>query len=147
MMKKRSWHGAAFIVESLLLVVFIAASFAIVLQMLGDAYEKSVASDRLANAVILAMNDAEEFSADPTQGPDHVNFIDGESGLVPLPDGASADLDGRYDGSPVYNVSREISEDVSDAGVMYRAHISVECGGDDVYALDTARYVARWEVA
>ena len=65
---RRPWHGAAFIVEALVLLVFLIASLAVIMQVIAGAHERSIEADRLSNAIILASNDAEAFAADPTSG-------------------------------------------------------------------------------
>ena len=64
---RRPWHGAAFIVEALVLLVFLIASLAVIMQVIAGAHERSIEADRLSNAIILASNDAEAFAADPTR--------------------------------------------------------------------------------
>ena len=65
---RRPWHGATFIVEALVLLVFLIASLAVIMQVIAGAHERSIEADRLSNAIILASNDAEAFAADPTSG-------------------------------------------------------------------------------
>ena len=59
---RRPWHGAAFIVEALVLLVFLIASLAVIMQVIAGAHERSIEADRLSNAIILASNDAEAFA-------------------------------------------------------------------------------------
>ncbi|RDC11416.1 hypothetical protein C1861_12840, partial [Eggerthella lenta] len=44
---RRPWHGAAFIVEALVLLVFLIASLAVIMQVIAGAHERSIEADRL----------------------------------------------------------------------------------------------------
>ena len=39
---RRPWHGAAFIVEALVLLVFLIASLAVIMQVIAGAHERSI---------------------------------------------------------------------------------------------------------
>ncbi|WP_270295274.1 hypothetical protein [Eggerthella sinensis] len=138
---RRPWHGAAFIVESLVLLVFLMASLAVLMQVMGNAHERGIEADKLSNAIILASNDAEAFSADPTAGDRSVLFslVDGE--LIELTgatdDAASTDR---------YQVERTVQQHAEKAGTLYEAHIEVSSGGNAVYEVNTSRYVSGEEV-
>lgn len=60
------WSGAAFIVEALLLLVFLIASLAIFTQLFAASAEKSIEADELSRAVAAASSVAERFAADPS---------------------------------------------------------------------------------
>ena len=59
---RRPWHGAAFIVEALVLLVFLIASLAVIMQVIAGAHERSIEADRLSNAIILASRSEEHTS-------------------------------------------------------------------------------------
>ena len=46
---RRPWHGAAFIVEALVLLVFLIASLAVIMQVIAGAHERSIEADRLSH--------------------------------------------------------------------------------------------------
>ena len=138
---RRSWHGGAFIVESLVLLAFLVAALAVSIQLMGVAHQHGTQADRLSSAVILASNEAEAFATDPAAGNVSASFatVDGE--LV-----ESAGADAPADGS-IYQVTRTVEARDEQAGTLYEARIAVTCDGQDVYELDTARYVPAKEVA
>ncbi|WP_302391075.1 hypothetical protein [Eggerthella sinensis] len=137
---RRPWHGAAFIVESLVLLVFLMASLAVLMQVMGNAHERGIEADKLSNAIILASNDAETFAADPTTGNTGGEFalVDGE--LI-QPEGPIDALD-----KNVYELTRIVEAQKQPGGTLYTAHIYVSCGGGTVYELNTSRYVSGEEV-
>ena len=63
--ERRVWPGAAFIVEALLLLVFLAGSLAVLMDLNADADAAGAQSTDLMGALVLASNVAEEFAADP----------------------------------------------------------------------------------
>lgn len=63
--ERRVWPGAAFIVEALLLLVFLAGSLAVLMDLNADADAAGKQSADLMGALVLAANVAEEFAADP----------------------------------------------------------------------------------
>lgn len=159
---RRSWHGAAFIVESLALLAFLVTALAVVIQLMGVAHERGVEASHLSNA-ILASNDAEAFAADPTSGSSEAQFTEDNGTLVSLEEataeaeaGADAGADGAGTadgetgtagsadaGATVYRVERTVSDHAEAAGTLYEAHIQVSSDGEVLYELDTARYVSE----
>ena len=137
---RRPWHGAAFIVESLVLLVFLMASLAVLMQVMGNAHERGIEADKLSNAIILASNDAETFAADPTTGDRTAQFslVDGE--LVELTGAEGTASAERYE------VERTVQQHAEKAGTLYEAHIEVSSGGNAVYGVNTSRYVSGEEV-
>lgn len=63
---KSSWHGKAFLVEALVLLAFLVMSLAVLITLFVNARLESAGGARLAQAVHLAQNAAEEFAANPT---------------------------------------------------------------------------------
>lgn len=138
---RRSWHGAAFVVESLVLLAFLVASLAVVISLMGDAHARGQAADELSNAIIAASNSAEEFAADPA------GAGDGNTAWYAVVDGAlvevgAGDAGDDAGGNAAYAVTRAVEREAQSAGTLYRAHIAVEREGATVYELDTSRYVS-----
>lgn len=126
--QRPSWSGSAFIVEALLLLVFLMASLAIFTQLFALSAEQSAESDKLSQAVATASTVAERFSADPMS----IEATEAVNGLV---------------------VQCDTSSETRDSGVMYKATISVyerdgaavsetTPKGDALYTITTARYVS-----
>lgn len=120
------WSGAAFIVEALLLLVFLVASLAIFTQLFAAAAQKSAESDQLSRAVSVASNVAEQFAADP----DSVSTVDEIDDLI---------------------VVCDTSDEALDSGTLHHATITVyERGtaasansvstGEPLYTIETANY-------
>lgn len=61
------WSGAAILVESMLLLVFLIASLAIFTQMFSASLERAEESRELTAAVAAASGAAERFAAHPSQ--------------------------------------------------------------------------------
>ncbi len=111
--------GKAFLAEALLILLFVVCSVAIISQMFAASSERARQSYNLSNAIELATSAAEEFSCSP----ESVNEEFSAKGLL---------------------VSRSVESVTLEAGVMYKAHISVSDPntGSQVYSLDTSRYVS-----
>lgn len=112
-----TWHGAAFVMEALLLLVFLAFALAVFMQLFGVAHSRGTEERQLTQAVLLASNDAEAFAAAPQAGTVATTF-------------------------DAYAVEREVSTERSQGGTLYRAIITVTCEGRSVYELESARYVS-----
>lgn len=138
--EQRTWHGAAFIVEALVLLVFLMAALAVVIQLMNAAHERGIQADELSDAIVLASNNAEAFAADPTATTYETTFVS-ENGTLSAYDGAKGAVEELED-TPWYEVARTVENTRTDAGTLYTAHISVSCKGEPLYELDTARYVS-----
>lgn len=104
---KSSWHGKAFLVEALVLLAFLVMSLAVLITLFVNARLESAGGERLAQAVHLAQNAAEEFAANPT---------DAEA-LAIEQDGLA--------------VSAQLSYEPHESGTLVRAVITVaEQGGE-----------------
>lgn len=112
-----TWHGAAFVVEALLLLVFLAFALAVFMQLFGAAHSRGTEERQLTQAVLLAANDAEAFAAAPQAGTE------------------TTTLD-------AYVVEREVRAERSQSGTLYRATITVTCDDKTVYELESASYVS-----
>lgn len=127
--RKASWHGKAFLVEALVLLVFLVASLSILVALFVQARTEADEGERLSQAVQLAQNAAEEFAADPA----------GSQGLA------------IEDGGLVTTV--QVGEEAHESGSLLNATVTVvdeEGGGsieagEEIYRLDTARYVPGFE--
>lgn len=137
---KRSWTGAAFIVESLLLLAFMAGTLAVLLNIFAQSYTVGSQSQDKALAIVAATNTAETFAAAPEEG----LFISPEGDFV---------------------TNCVVEAEKTSSGTMYYAHIAVYSLSDievhdntleamrdyflvhydslvPVYELDTARFVS-----
>lgn len=115
---RRSRRGnRAFIIETLVLFVFLIVSFAVIVRLyVGSAIVAQNSLD-LERAVASAGNIAERFSADPL----------------------ATNLDITND---KLAVTCEVTPESMTGGTLYRAHITATVDDVEVYTLDTARYVS-----
>lgn len=115
---RRSRRGnRAFIIETLVLFVFLIVSFAVIVRLyVGSAIVAQNGLD-LERAVACAGNVAERFSADPL----------------------ATNLDVSDD---KLTVTCEVTPESMTGGTLYRAHITATVDDVEVYTLDTARYVS-----
>ena len=114
------WASGAFIVESLLLLVFLIGSLAVFTQMFAAAAEQASQGGTLSAAVAAASNTAEQFAADPASVE---------------PEAQAGDL----------RVVSDVTQDIRDGGVLYHATISVfdANNAEPVYTVTTSRYVSE----
>ena len=127
--RKASWHGKAFLVEALVLLVFLVASLSILVSLFVQARTEADEGERLSQAVQLAQNAAEEFAADPA----------GAQGLALQNDGLVATV--------------QVGEEPHESGSLLNATVTVVdeegggsiAAGEEIYRLDTARYVPGFE--
>lgn len=115
-----SWVSAAFIIESILLLVFLIGSLAILTQLFSASLNRSVEGRTLDAATIAATSIAEHFAADPTG-------VNEETQLGDL------------------RIVCSVEEEQRAGGVLYHATIdvfdtSVSGSNDPVYTLATASY-------
>ena len=111
------WSSIAFIVESMLLLVFLVGSLAVLTQLFAISMNNSVQSRTLDAATIAATSIAEHFAADPT----------GVQETTQLGD---------------LMVKCEVTQTAREGGILYNALISVYDTGSGavVYELPTACY-------
>ena len=124
---RRIRSTTAFVVATLVLLVVLAASICIFTQLFSRATAAADQSTQLCQAVNVAEDAAEEFSADPAR------VAAGEK----VGDGVA--VKGRHG----YKVSCKISQDKRSAGTLWRAHITVSDSQGKLYSLDTSRYVSE----
>lgn len=99
--------------------------------VLTQVFSRSIAasqqSERLCQAVNVAENAAEEFTADP-------------AGVAA---GKKVGRGVALKGCDGYKVSCETAQTERSAGTLWRAHITVSDSQGKVYSLDTSRYVSE----
>jgi Tfp pilus assembly protein PilV len=111
-----SWTGMAFLVESMLLLVFLIGALALFASLFAFSVQRGDESRELTAAVAMASDTAERFCADPTSVPQ--SFV--KDGLT---------------------VTCEVANDKRAGGMYRRALITVyDTAGQQVYSLDTAVY-------
>ena len=118
-----SWSGMAFLVEAMLLLVFLIGSMAVFTQLFAHAVDRSESSRVLTEAVAAAENAAERFAAAPASAPAQVR-----------------------DGNML--VKGDVADEKTAGGTLYNATITVYRDGQDepVYTIQTARYSSEGEV-
>ncbi|MCH3968083.1 MAG: hypothetical protein PHR15_06080 [Atopobiaceae bacterium] len=109
--------NAAFLVEVLVLFGFFLACSAIFVQILVRVTTLSASDLRLEEAMHLATNQAETFSADPT----------GSEGTTQSGD---------------YQVTCDVTPEQTDQGTLYQADITVTDESGEAWNLTTSRYVS-----
>lgn len=106
------WPGAAFIVEALLLLVFLAGSLAVLMELNADADAAGQQSADLMAAMTLASNAAEEFAANPELAAATGALSDEEEAA-------------RVQYGTGLVMTRTVEAEPMAAGTMYRARIAV----------------------
>lgn len=116
---RAAWSSIAFIVESILLLVFLVGSLAVLTQVFSASLTRSVESRTLDAATIAATSIAEHFAADPTDVQEETQLGD----LV---------------------IVCDVIEEGRSAGTMYHADIRVyeaeARDGEAVYSISTSCY-------
>lgn len=121
--KRRSnWSSTAFLVESLVLLLFLIACLAVFTQMFAHSWQASSDASRLSAACVVAQNAAEDFEANP-QGVQNGAFDVNDA------DGAS------------FYVNRTVESEATAVGTMYTVHIAVSDDTGEVYSLEAQRYM------
>lgn len=137
---RASWHGAAFVLESMLLIVFLAVSLAVLAAVFAGSQQSGLDAIRLTDAVTLATsgaeNGAEDFASDPEAAYEEGTTV---SHYV-VAGGSVSKADESADGA--CEVVREVEARPTDAGVVYDARVTVSFGGDVIYELKTSSYVS-----
>ena len=122
----------AFIVESLVLLAFLALAVALVLQLFAAAGLASGKAHSQSIALQLAGNAAERFAADP-HALDEPQYFDA--------DGQKLSEDGP---ASAYKVSADVEPSLTPAGRFYDAQVKVEAIGSgtlqEPYVIHTSRY-------
>lgn len=154
MMRDRQplWHGAAFLVEALVLLAFLAASLAVLFSLFASARAEADRAARLSEPVAIAQNAAEGIAAADSFSAD----------AVP----ATQVVTGAQTGT-TYELAIELEPRATGAGTLWHATITV-CDADasasatdaahsaagaayadaePLYTLETARYLPAEESA
>ena len=146
-MKKES-HVTAFYIEVLLLTVGLIGIVLVLTQIFALGRRGSAEARELTDAVCLAQNAAEAFSA--ASAPEELCALLDEGGNASLAEGESGTLvRAGYDADlrPAENGKLTVSitwdEENSASGRMVRGHITVSADGGarEIYALDTAVFL------
>lgn len=117
--KRSNKSGRAFIVESLVLFIFLVATLIVVSQLFFASINMSAQGRSLERACIIASNAAERFAANPTD---------------PNLNATESDLSVRCDVTPQHMTG----------GTLYNASITVsDESGNVVYNIHTSRYVSE----
>lgn len=112
-----SHRGIAFLVEALVVLAFLMLAMAVFVQLFAGAQLEALHANDLSEAVLAATNRAEEFSADPTG----VLATSEEGDFV---------------------ITCDVTPNTMAGGTLFEATIVVQKNGDDIYTLETSRYVS-----
>ncbi len=116
--RSQGHRGTAFLIEALVVLAFLMVALAVFVQLFSKAQIQGVKANQLSQAVLIATNYAEEFSANPSK----VEAQKEKDGLT---------------------ATCKINEDKHTAGTLYDATIEVSDGTQTVYTLHTSRYVSK----
>ena len=118
--RETSFSHAAFTVEATILLVFLVGALAVFTQLFARATSTSQEAAQLEEAIVLATDTAERFSADPT----NVEASTTQDDLT---------------------VTCSVTQTQETGGTLYNAHITVTSENATVYDITTARYVSGVE--
>lgn len=124
--RRSRWAGTAFLIEAMLLVIFLMMSLTVFVRLFGVSLQRARQAEDLAQAVSMATNMAERFAAHPDEGA--WDERGGESGSL--------------------RATCVVVEEPRAGGVLYHATIDVYAEGssaeadDPLYSLSTAAYVS-----
>ena len=126
------WSGTAFLVEAMLLLVFVMASVAVFTQVFAVSAERANASRSLTDAVAVATSTAESFCADPSSA-DGEFFEDGlriVCRVVP---------EQRNDGT-MYHATIDVYDADAQAAGVGGATQQEDAGDEPIYTVRTSKY-------
>ncbi len=106
------WPGAAFIVEALLLLVFLTGSLAVLMSLNADADRSGRESAQLMDALVMASNSAEQFAADP-------------QAVVEAQSLAADEVDTNVAYQDDLLLIREVAVEPTEAGSLFHATITI----------------------
>lgn len=124
-----TWHGKAFIMEALVLLLFLVISMTVLIQLFGSSQSHDKDAVALTHAVILASNEAERFNVEPSS--DVVEHYAVTDGVLKLSEKANENA---------FTVTRAVSPLPQENGTLYQATITIEQHGQVVYELESATY-------
>ncbi|MDO4183457.1 MAG: hypothetical protein Q4E12_07640 [Coriobacteriia bacterium] len=136
---QQAWHGTAFVLECVILMLFLTISLAIVSYLFGASHQSGQAANDLTHALVLAstesVNGAEAFAANPTDTsvPEIAYYTEEGGVLTQVPQYLSG----------VYSVKRTVEQQQTAAGTLYTATIEVVRYEKTVYTLQTESYVSE----
>lgn len=133
---RRTWHGLAFTMEALILLIFLIISIAVLMQVFNTARTHAQHADSLSRSVTLASNEAELFNSNPEENTE-TYFVVNDGTLVKT-EKVTEDS---------FVVSRTVTSESTGSGTLYHATIVVERNSIEVYKINSARYVCAMEVA
>lgn len=111
-------RGMAFLIEALVVLALLMMSLAVFVKLFSSAQLEGVQSVQQSQAIMMATNAAEVFSANPTKV-EHAVTADG------------------------LTTTCDVEAVPHDAGTLYNATITVSDGESELYVLRTARYVSN----
>lgn len=114
----RPWHGMGFLIESIVLLAFVAVAIAVFFRLFAYAQVTSVSNIELSQAVVYASNTAELFATDPES---YVGYEKTEED---------------------YRITCKVEPKETANGTLYEAQISVANAetGELIYSLATSKY-------
>ena len=144
----RSRRGAAFYVETILLVLFLLFSLAVLVRMLGAARQFSVEARQLSCAVRIAQDAAEQAAV--CDSPEDLAALlgaqqTGDGTLFKAYDAQGAPLadEGQAaDGAQgAYSLLCRVEQTAQGSGVLLTAHFTVSNEAGILYELETQKYL------
>lgn len=139
-----AWANVAFIVEAMLLLVFLIASLAVFMQLFSVALERSEQGGTMTKAVAVGSAVAEEFAAYP----EDVQAVTELDGMVVTCDIDKVERTGGtmyYADIAVYNQG-EAPASSTGAGAASASATTTSSGGSDqgaIYTISTSVYVSE----
>lgn len=131
------WHGTAFLVEAVLLLLFVTISLGVVVSLLGKSHLIGAEANQTTYAATLAStgarNGAEAFSANP-KGVVETTYYEVVNGVY-------AETDQYL--SSAYTVTCKVKPKRMAGGTLYSAVITVKRHNVTLVQLDTAKYVSE----
>lgn len=131
------WSGAAVLVEAMLLLVFLIASLAVLMQMFSAAVNRADESAQLTAAVAAAADTAEQFAADPTQAAG--TKTEGDLLVV-----CTVTPEPREAGT-LYHAEISVYAAETDAGSGDRTAVDINPTAQPVYSISTSRFESEVE--
>lgn len=116
--RSKGRRGMAFFIEALVVLAFLMISLAVFVKLFSSSQLEARNANRKSEAVQLATNCAEVFSASPTTTP------------------STSELDGLV-------ATCTVTPTKQASGTLFEATIVVRDGDAEVYKLDTSRYVSN----
>lgn len=132
---RRTWHGRAFILEILVIMLFIIVSIAVLAQIFALAKQENDDATSLSYAVIIAANEAEFFASNPTDNSVRNYQITNEA--LETTESPAADS---------FSVLKNTNSVRTPAGTLYETNLEVVRHNQIIYSIASARYVSDSEV-